>query len=118
MKNDENLIEQAIKLLKKSNATAYKIWQGTGIGQTTIKNYSEGKSKPTPANARTLINYFNGQTGITSKEQSPKQAENSEAINQLIKTNSELVQLIKELRAEISALKAERPVVEEFRAVK
>lgn len=55
-------IEKALKLLNSSSKTNYEVWKNTSISQTTLANYRNGKTKPTPANAQILIQYFEGST--------------------------------------------------------
>lgn len=59
MKEEES-IEKALRLLNDSSDTNYRIAKNTEISESTIGNYKRGKTKPTPANARILIRYFEG----------------------------------------------------------
>lgn len=52
------LIDRAILLLKDSPQIDFRISKATGIHPTTISKYRNGITKPTPANARLLINYL------------------------------------------------------------
>jgi phage repressor protein C with HTH and peptisase S24 domain len=58
MDNDE-IIELSIKYLLESKESNYKIGKATGISDNTIGRYRKG-SKPTPANAKLLLQYFDG----------------------------------------------------------
>lgn len=59
MKLDKTeIIQKAIDLIRDSTITNYKIAKDTSITETSIGNYKKGKSKPTLANANTIISYF------------------------------------------------------------
>lgn len=61
MSNKKEIIEEALTLLLKavkSGHTNYRISEDTKITQPTIGNYVNGKTKPTYANAKILIDYF------------------------------------------------------------
>lgn len=63
MSNKKEIIEEALTLLLKavkSGHTNYRISEDTKITQPTIGNYVNGKTKPTYANAKILIDYFSG----------------------------------------------------------
>lgn len=53
-----NRIEEAIKKLNESNLSNYVISKNTHISQSSLGNYKNGKTKPTPANAEILLQYF------------------------------------------------------------
>ena len=50
--------EKILTLLRKRNVTLNKISKATGISNSTLKNYVEGKTIPTPANFSVLEMYF------------------------------------------------------------
>lgn len=52
------IIQKAIDLIRDSTITNYKIAKDTSITEASIGNYKNGKSKPTLANANTIISYF------------------------------------------------------------
>jgi phage repressor protein C with HTH and peptisase S24 domain len=52
------LQEKAISLIKDGSKSNYQIAKDTGISEATIGNYVRGKTKPTPANAKLLMEYF------------------------------------------------------------
>jgi predicted transcriptional regulator len=57
--NKKENIKKAISLLKEyANLTAYQIAKDTKITEKTIFNYRNEETKPTEANAKVLIQYF------------------------------------------------------------
>lgn len=86
MGNKKEIIEEALTLLLKavkSGHTNYRISEDTKITQPTIGNYVNGKTKPTYANAKILIDYF---SGINIK---PKELANPTDTLTPIKTNNQ-----------------------------
>jgi phage repressor protein C with HTH and peptisase S24 domain len=65
------LQEKALSLIRDSAKSNYQIAKDTGISEATIGNYVNGKTKPTPANAKILIAYLNnmGSTHTGKSEQ-------------------------------------------------
>lgn len=55
-----DIVEKVIKLLHDTSDTNYKIAKETGISESGIGRYKKGTSKPTIANARILLQYFEG----------------------------------------------------------
>lgn len=55
----DGIIERSLELLHESRLTSYFIAGETNLSQSTIANYRTGKTKPTMANANTLISFFN-----------------------------------------------------------
>lgn len=55
----DDIVDKAIDLLTKSSKTNYRISMDTGIAQGTLARYKAG-ARPTPANAMTLVRYFEG----------------------------------------------------------
>ena len=53
--------EEAIKLLKESKLSNYVISKQTHISQSTLGNYKNGKTKPTPANTEILLQFFSSE---------------------------------------------------------
>lgn len=53
-------MDRALELVQSSTLTKYKIAQDTGISETSIGNYKNGKKRPSFANAVILIRYFEG----------------------------------------------------------
>ena len=49
--------EEAIKLLKESKLSNYVISKQTHISQSTLGNYKNGKTKPTPAILKYYCNF-------------------------------------------------------------
>ena len=47
------------QLLQKFNVTPYKISKETGVTQTTLSNWKNGKSTPSTANMQKIADYFN-----------------------------------------------------------
>lgn len=47
------------QLLQKFNITPYKISKDTGVTQTTLSNWKNGKSTPSTANMQKIADYFN-----------------------------------------------------------
>ena len=47
------------QLLQKLNVTPYKISKETGVTQTTLSNWKNGKSTPITANMQKIADYFN-----------------------------------------------------------
>lgn len=47
------------QLLQKLNVTPYKISKETGVTQTTLSNWKNGKSTPSTANMQKIADYFN-----------------------------------------------------------
>lgn len=63
MKSEEKskIIDEALKLVQDAVAkgvSKYRIANDTSINETTIGNYANGKTKPSFANAKILISYF------------------------------------------------------------
>lgn len=86
MNNKKEIIEEALTLLLKavkSGHTNYRISEDTKITQPTIGNYVNGKTKPTYANAKILIDYF---SGINIK---PKELANPTDTSTPIKTTNQ-----------------------------
>lgn len=50
--------ESVINMLKKSKLSNYEISKQTRISQSTLGNYKNGKTKPTPANTEILLQFF------------------------------------------------------------
>lgn len=46
------------QLLQKFNVTPYKISKETGVTQTTLSNWKNGKSTPSTANMQKIADYF------------------------------------------------------------
>lgn len=69
-------IELALNLLKETELSNYALAKNTQISQSTLGNYKNGKTRPTPANAEILIQYF-------SKDQTPaiKKVEEATPLN-------------------------------------
>lgn len=94
MKNEEKnrIIEEALNLVNDAiskGVSKYRIANDTSINETTIGNYANGKTKPSFANAKILIKYFNsfeifdnGDT-ITAKNSYVSQAKNVDSKNNL-----------------------------------
>lgn len=92
MKNEEKnrIIEEALNLVNDAiskGVSKYRIANDTSINETTIGNYANGKTKPSFANAKILIKYFNsfeifdnGDT-ITAKNSYASQAKNVDSKN-------------------------------------
>lgn len=92
MKNEEKnrIIEEALNLVNDAiskGVSKYRIANDTSINETTIGNYANGKTKPSFANAKILIKYFNsfeifdnGDT-ITAKNSYVSQAKNVDSKN-------------------------------------
>lgn len=55
-------INMAIRLLKESTLSNYEISKQTHISQSTLGNYKNDKTKPTPANAEILLQFFSSKT--------------------------------------------------------
>ena len=53
--------EEAIKLLKESKLSNYVTSKHTHISQSTLGNYKNGKTKPTPANTEILLQFFSNE---------------------------------------------------------
>lgn len=62
--NNSDRIDLALNLLKETKLSNYAISKETHISQSTLGNYKNGKTSPTPANAEILLQYF-------SKENEP-----------------------------------------------
>ena len=71
--NNSDRIDLAVKSLKNTKLSNYAIAKDTQISQSTLGNYKKGKTKPTPANAEILLQYF-------SKEKEPSINKTVEAI--------------------------------------
>lgn len=54
----EELIQKALTLLAETKDSNYRIAKTTGISETAIGRYKNGKSKPTIVNAKVLLQYF------------------------------------------------------------
>lgn len=58
LENNPDRILLALNMLKESKLSNYVISKDTHISQSTLGNYKNGKTKPTPANAEILLQYF------------------------------------------------------------
>lgn len=76
--------EKAIKLLKECELSNYVISKQTHISQSTLGNYKNGKTKPTPANTEILLQFF-------STENSPNVENEAVPLNQNYIINVPLV---------------------------
>lgn len=56
--NNPDRIDLVLKLLKQTKLSNYAISKETHISQSTLGNYKNGKTNPTPANAEILLQYF------------------------------------------------------------
>ncbi|MDL2290374.1 LexA family transcriptional regulator [Paludibacteraceae bacterium OttesenSCG-928-F17] len=56
----ERLIEKSLSLLKDTKVSNYRIAKETGISESAIGRYKNEKSRPTLANAKILIQFFEG----------------------------------------------------------
>lgn len=56
----EDVIEKVLSYLVTTKDTPYRISKSTGISAMSIGRYIKGQSKPTPANAILLLQYFEG----------------------------------------------------------
>lgn len=73
MQENNEIIEHAIKFLNDSKLSSYKIAQDTGITQASLGNWRNGKTKPTLANAKILVQYLSGKeqsdVALTTEEE-------------------------------------------------
>jgi transcriptional regulator with XRE-family HTH domain len=69
-------IEKILEILKESEITSYKISKDTGITQSTLGNYRNGKTIPTQANALILKRYF----GIDFAEKTGNFSDNTNSV--------------------------------------
>lgn len=76
--------EMVIKLLKECKLSNYVISKETHISQSTLGNYKNGKTKPTPANTEVLLQFF-------SSNDSPKNEIEAVPLNQNYIINVPLV---------------------------
>ena len=60
-------IEKILKKLRESKVSLNKISKATGLSNSTLKNYVEGKTKPTKANLSVLETYFSDNFGDFSQ---------------------------------------------------
>ena len=56
--------EEVIKLLRGSKLSNYVISKQTHISQSTLGNYKNGKTKPTPANTEILLQFFSSENAL------------------------------------------------------
>lgn len=56
----EEIIKKSLDLLKEAKVSNYRIAKETGLSESAIGRYKNEKSRPTLANARILIQYFEG----------------------------------------------------------
>lgn len=61
--NNSGRIDLVLNLLKETKLSNYAIAKDTQISQSTLGNYKNGKTKPTPANAEILLQYFSKEKG-------------------------------------------------------
>ncbi len=54
----EDLQQKALDLLFQTSDTNYRVAKTTGISETAIGRYKNGKSRPTIANSKVIIQYF------------------------------------------------------------
>lgn len=67
------------QLLREKDLTHYKVWRETGVAQSTLSDWKNGKGRPGPANLAKLADYF----GVTvdylmGREQNERPAANSD----------------------------------------
>lgn len=62
--NRDEIINKAIGYIVNGNITPYKIAKNTKLSEKTVGNYKNGVTKPTLANAETIIRYFEGDNGV------------------------------------------------------
>lgn len=74
MGNEDN-IDKAINLLINSDVSNYRIAKETGIAPTTLTNYKTGKTKPTPANAKAILQYLTNRIELMSEQEIAAQDE-------------------------------------------
>ena len=55
---EEEIVDKALRLLSETKDSFYKIAKSTGIADVSIGRYVKGTSKPTVANAKVLLQYF------------------------------------------------------------
>lgn len=60
-------LEKILKMLRETKVSLNKISKATHLSNATLKNYKEGKTKPTTANFLTLKNYFSENFGDFSQ---------------------------------------------------
>lgn len=56
----EGFIDRVLELLRDTKDTNYRIAKTTGISETAIGRYKRGTSRPTVANAKIMMQYFEG----------------------------------------------------------
>jgi phage repressor protein C with HTH and peptisase S24 domain len=63
MKMDQKkLQEEALRALKSSALSSYKIAKNTGLTESSIGNYRNGRTKPTAPNATILLSYLKNES--------------------------------------------------------
>ena len=68
--SNKEKIEKAIELVQEAKVTPYKISKDTGITEATIGNYKNGKTKPTFANAKVILDYFDSYKSTATPQKS------------------------------------------------
>ena len=61
-----DIIDKAVQYIINTDQTPYKIANATSISRMAIGNYKKGKSRPTLANANTIVDYF--EKGIQTRK--------------------------------------------------
>lgn len=56
----EDLVNKVLRLIAETKDTNYRIAKSTGISETAVGRYKNGKSRPTVANSKILLQYFQG----------------------------------------------------------
>lgn len=66
--DQEDIVQKALKYLKQTTLTNYRIAKDTGLSEAGIGRYVNEKSKPTVANARLLVQYFENKLSPSNDE--------------------------------------------------
>ncbi len=81
------------KYLKLQNKKAIDLQKGTGISQSSISEYINGKSLPNPGNLQKISNFF----GVLRENIDPRHSENWEKNKETSSTLSEINQISSKL---------------------
>lgn len=122
MKKDEKEknIADSLEIIKKlvdKGFSNYKIAKDTGITDRTIGNYVNGDTKPTLANARIIIDYFNKTNSINITGDSNMTNTGITGGDVIIGADQEVKSLrkrVKELEEEIDQLKKDKAILHEL----
>lgn len=96
--------DTVIEFIRNSLLSNYKISRDTGITESTIGNYKNGKTKPTKANEKILLEYFSKINNKSTKTKSNFEEIDLNNLSVLLEKIRELEDKKAELEKDIESL--------------